>query len=131
MRIFLLLGLMAACSAQDIREHTYPRGFEYISKKELASSMWKLASDVHALDRLLREGSEDGRQEAAIELLGRMEVTAQGLSMGNERTNHPDLDKHLAAFIRDLEGARKAVEAEPANYFLAGAISGSCLYCHR
>jgi hypothetical protein len=65
-----------------------------------------------------------------VALLTAMHRTTTALSTQREYTNHPLIDQHLDKFQRDLDLARRAVEAEPPSYFLAGSITGACLYCH-
>ena len=39
--------------------------------------------------------------------------------------------RRLRTLADDLRAARTAAEHDPPNYFLAGSVSGACLYCHR
>jgi hypothetical protein len=48
-----------------------------------------------------------------------------------QRTNHPLIERNVAAFRRNLALAREGAERTPPNYFLAGSISGECSSCHR
>ena len=128
--IAAMSALLFACSAAPVvQKAMYPPTFAYLEKQDLRTEMWRLAQDTRALDDLLRQ-DEVAPGEVA-EILRSMESTALGLKDRGAVTNHPRLDQNLGRFIDDVKGAREAVEAEPANYFLAGAVSGSCLYCHR
>lgn len=137
MHALFRLGILAAttmalaCSdmKSNVRQATYPKSFAYIEAKDIRNEMWALARDVHAIDGLLREAPAD--QEQVVAVLYRMEETVTALDKGAVNTNHPRLDENLQRFRKDIEGARQAVQREPANYFLAGSIAGSCMYCHR
>jgi len=45
-------------------------------------------------------------------------------------TNHPLVDANRSSFLRDIRAAQEAVSRNPANFLLAGSVSGACAYCH-
>ncbi len=134
-RAFALLLCATACagSAREAREHTYPPDFRYIDRAQLRGAMGQMARDIIALDELFIRSNgavlTPADQTQVLRLLRDLEKTAEGLG-GAQLTNHPMLDERLPNFRRDLESARRAAEADPPSYYLAGTISGSCLHCH-
>jgi hypothetical protein len=129
-----LLGLCACAElAREVREYTYPRDFEYLTEGEIHSVMGQFALHVRKLDVLLAEGEERGavQREQVVELLRAMEQLASTLGSGEVRSNHPMLDEGIDAFRGRLAAARGAAEREPPNYYLAGTVSGACVYCHH
>jgi hypothetical protein len=94
--------------------------------------MWLLGHQSLELRRLLRGESESGRDPHSqiVLLLADMEQTVQQLGPDPWSSNHPQLGEGLKALADDLRAARTAAEHEPPNYFLAGSVSGACLYCH-
>lgn len=130
------LGALAACAqtSRQMRAHTYPRSFDYITRNDVQDSMLQLALRVQRLDALLRADAppqDETRRGEAVSLLADMETMTQQLSRGGAVSNHPEFNARLSQFTSDLRAARQAVQAEPANFFLAGAVVGSCTYCHR
>ena len=130
-----LLLLLAACAgvAAQVREHTYPRDFEYVSHGEIHGVMGQLAAHVRSLDTLLAEGAprDPARRRQVVEHLEAMEHIARALGSGDVRSNHARLDEGIDAFRGRLTSARRAAQAEPPNYYLAGSVSGACRYCHH
>jgi hypothetical protein len=125
----------AACHSvpEKVRQATYPPEFVYITRQQLDFTMWRLARDVRELDQLLRAPAPiDGdRRGAIVAHLTSMETAAADLkSQPGWHSNQPAIDTHLGRFEADIARARRAVEAEPPNYYLAGFVSGACLYCH-
>jgi hypothetical protein len=115
-----------------LRRHTYPPDFRHIPRAEVESAMWQLAREIHELDRVLRDDamSAERRRENAATLLEAAELTTRKLQLDGRRSNHPMLDAHLDQFRQDIIRAHDAVRADPPRYFLAGAVSGACVYCH-
>lgn len=115
-----------------VRKHTYPPDFTYITTQQLRSTMWKLADQVERLNHILRLAEPVTEQERAeiVQLLANMEKVTDGLRGQGWRSNHPEVDFNLDRFQRDVALARRSVESDPPNYFLAGSVSGACLYCH-
>ncbi len=133
--VVLLVASGAACHSQlpeFLRRTTYPPSFRYIPESELRSAMWLLGHQSLELRRLLRGESEPGRDPHSqiVLLLADMEQTVQQLGPDPWSSNHPQLGEGLKALADDLRAARTAAEHEPPNYFLAGSVSGACLYCH-
>lgn len=128
----LVAPACAAPTAAQIREHTYPQAFHYIARQEIHTAMGRLARSAYQLDEHLRdETSLDAEDQAeVVRLLQDMESTAKELADGSAKTNHSLLDRNLPGFVRNIEQARKAAEAEPPSYFLAGTVTGSCVACH-
>lgn len=130
----LSMAALTGCTAWRgiIAEHTYPRDFEYIEPEQVRSSMAKLARGVQALNRIFVHGDPTiDQREAVVAILGEMQTVAAELDPSGQRTNHPLIDKNVAAFRRNLALAREGAERTPPNYFLAGSISGECSSCHR
>jgi hypothetical protein len=129
------LFVLAACAdvAHEVREHTYPRDFEYLTQGEIQGAMGQLAAQVRSLDLLLAEGAPrtDERRREVVERLETMERIARSLGTGDVRSNHPRLDEGIDAFRERLASARRAAQADPPNYYLAGSVSGACRYCHH
>jgi hypothetical protein len=95
--------------------------------------MWLLGRDTLELRRVLADMSisEETRRTRAELLLGAMEGTVQQIGPNQWSTNHPELKTGLEALETDVHAAREAVKHDPPSYFLAGSVSGACLYCHR
>jgi hypothetical protein len=94
--------------------------------------MWLLGHQSLELRRLLRGESEVGRDPRSqiVLLLADMEQTVQQLGPDPWSSNHPQLGAGLKVLADDLRAARTAAEHDPPNYYLAGSVSGACLYCH-
>ncbi len=120
---------MLSCGAPSsaVRLEAYPPSFNYIERGQLRSKMWRLAKDVRALNEAMNSTSA----EEINTILSRMELEALDLQKAGQKTNHPKLDENLDRFVAQVVGARKAAQAEPPNYFLAGTISGACMSCHH
>jgi len=117
-------------TAKQVRQYTYPPDFRYITREELRSTMWQLAYHLRELNQLMRgpDTPEQHRQEI-IDQLRAMESAATRL--GGWPSNHPLVEMNLPSFRRDIRTAREAVERDPPDFLLAGAITGACVYCHR
>ncbi len=129
--VVALLGLSCAPTAEEIRSTTYPRAFNYVALDEVRTVMSGLAKDVIALDDTLRKdplGEEDSRR--ILELLASLQLGALRLGQGEGPSNRPHFSYDAQRLRRDLELALVAASKDPPNYFLAGQIAGSCLYCH-
>jgi hypothetical protein len=115
-----------------LRRHTYPPDFRYVSEEKFRSSMWLLGRETLELHRVLADASlsESTRRTRADLMLGGMEETVRKIGPEQWSSNHPELQSGLQALESDLHAARVAVSHDPPNYFLAGSISGACLYCH-
>ena len=95
--------------------------------------MGQLGVSIDKLDRTLRDvypEATPAQRDLVINELNKMEKIAFDLGAGTQATNHLFLDQHIDQFKQDVTNARQAVEAEPANFYLAGKLAGSCLGCH-
>lgn len=132
--VICLFVAAAACApiAERMRSVTYPPELRYIARAEVSESMRQLARHVSALDAILRSEEPAGVSVQA-EVVGHLtEMEAATLELDTPRkTTHPMLDQNLEAFRRDVVAARRAANNDPPSYFLAGAVAGSCQYCHR
>ena len=131
-----LAVLATACSMrlpENLRRHTYPPDFNYISDRQLESTMWQLADRVNRVDDLLRDAdpNDTSLQAAVVKLLAEMDVIIGALGPGGWPSNHPKVTRNIDAFRNDLGAARRAAESQPPSYYLAGSISGACMHCHE
>ena len=103
-----------------------------IPRERIQSSMWALAAEVDALDRLLNE-SEGGNSVSRHEVdatLERMKIAARSIDQPRRTSQHPVLNRYLPRFIERLEHAQRATRRDPPNYYMASTIPGACLICH-
>lgn len=127
---------ISACNpkiAQEIRRHTYPPEFNYITEKELKSTMWRFAAKVKQLEEVMREAklSGEGAKREVTLILSEMEKISMDLGPQDWPGNHPKVSRHITMFRNDLVAARRALDLNPPNYYLAGSIAGACSHCHR
>lgn len=94
--------------------------------------MWQIARDVHELDRSLRVGPDapPPARDHILDLLASIDEASATLQSRGWPSNHPEIDANIATFRRDVAAAYQAAMHEPPRYYLAGALSGACLYCH-
>lgn len=94
--------------------------------------MWILGRETLELRAVLADPalSESIRRTRAELLLGGMEDTVQKIGSQQWSSNHPELQAGLQEMQSDIHAAREGVNHDPPNYFLAGSVSGACLYCH-
>ncbi len=134
--VWLVMGsaLAGGCAggAERLRQITYPPDFHYIDQKEVRGEMERLAADIQRLDDLLRNGEPAGPAQngQVIAVLVSIRSTIDRLQPAGQKTGHALIDQHLARFRDDVDRARRAAQHQPPNYFFAGNITGSCLYCH-
>lgn len=140
MRLLLLSALLsvAAClaaspPAREVRSATYPPSFAYMSRAEIRTEMHKLASGVAKLDKLLRSEPPEVPvdQEAVTTVLENIDGVVSSLARSGQTTGHTALDENLQQFRRDVRAALESAKETPPDYFLAGSITGSCVYCHK
>jgi hypothetical protein len=114
------------------RGHTYPADFRYVPEEELRTSMWILGRETVELRSVLADPSlsDSTRRTRAELLLGGMEDTTRKIGVEQSPSNHPELQSGLEALLGDIHVAREGVNHDPPNYFMAGSVSGACLYCH-
>lgn len=135
--MFLAALLLAGCStaqpADDVRKATYPPSFAYMSRAAIRTEMHKLAAGVAELDALLRaqEAQVPADQEAVAGVLKEIDGIVAGLAESGKPTGHTTLDENLDRFRRDIRAAYEGAMESPPDYFLAGTITGSCVYCHK
>jgi hypothetical protein len=133
--VLLVLGSTVGCHSSFVdfvRGTTYPPSFRYVPETELRSAMWLLGHQSLELRRVLSGESDTGGdpRSQVVLLLSDMEQTVQQLGPDPWSSNHPELGQGLKVLADDLRAARTAAEHDPPNYFLAGSVSGACLYCH-
>ena len=94
--------------------------------------MDNFAHDALTLNKRLRAGMPQTEAERTeiVRLLQQIEEEVSHLEAPGHRSNHPLIDANLQGFKLDVERARTTAEQNPPNYFLAGSIVGSCVYCH-
>lgn len=129
-----LLALQAASCADFagwVREYTYPPRFHYISEEQLRSTMWRLADHSRELRVLMASPEETAvNRPEVLQHLRAMEQVMTDLNRTGWPTNHPMVDANRSSFLQDIRTAQDAVSRDPPNFFLAGAVSGACAYCH-
>lgn len=125
----VLLGL-SGCS--KVTWNSYPPNLVYLDQSQVESSMRRLLLDVWTINDTFdtSETLSGYNREKIISTLRDMEAVADDLGAGAEMTNHLVIDNNIDDFKFAVQAARKAVETEPPNYYLAGQLSGQCLACH-
>ena len=128
----LLLSLLWACAnPEQLRQHTYPPNFRYISKDEVRGTMSGLAVQINALDELLMDETvAPGDRERVVEILSEMQLLARDLDRGGNRSNHPRIDRYAPRLQDDIGRALRSARSQNPDYYYAGTISGACSYCH-
>lgn len=123
-----MLLFVFAC-AKNIRTLTYPPSFEYISEEQLHNSMWQLAKELRAMEKIL-EAAHPGThlQKEVVEHLGKMEQAVHKLHHHN--TNHPLLDIHANTLFENIQRATLLAKQTPPNFIPAYQLSGACMNCH-
>jgi hypothetical protein len=124
----LALALVAACSSSQTTGDGEP-GYNVMPKGELHGIMWQISQSLDTLDSVMQSPSApvDKRAEA-VAILARLETQTRKLT--DVKYRHPLLEQNLDFFLDNIVRARAAAEADPPNYYLAGTVSGSCIYCH-
>lgn len=118
----------AACQAF----RPYPPDFHYVTDSQVRTAMDRIARDVVELERLLgRHGVLPDERDEIVALLADIHAQAESIGGAGVKTNHPLIDEQLPRFLSQVSAARRAAEAEPPNYYLAGTVSGACIACHR
>ncbi len=128
----VLLPLLAGCAETQVKMHTYPADMVYIEDSEVENAMLRLSKYIWSMNDIFdsQEHIAGYNREMILELLENMEKEALTLGAGSRQTNHLLIDENIEDFRADVRNARKAIEAVPPNYYLAGRLSGSCLACH-
>ena len=130
---WLLLFILGACAGSPgdaVRSATYGPSFSYLSRAQIKTEMHRFASSIVELDRALAKEKPIDRLEV-VRLLEEIDSAASRLENTGETTGHPEIDRELSRFRRDVGAARTAVDRETPSYFLATGIVSSCVYCHR
>jgi hypothetical protein len=127
------LMLLGACAEQaaELRKHTYPPDFQYITQDQLQMTMWQLAALTHQLDAMAAQPEHLPAQRfELIQLLTQLERAADDLKAEGVPSNHPLLNAHLDDFRDDIRAARLDVSREPPSFRRASRLTGACVYCH-
>lgn len=129
----ITLGIVAVTSCTVVRKVTYPPDFVYLEDRQVVSAMADLNVDMWRIDDILANSETilPYQRDEIIQLLRHMEEVADRLGAGTTVTNHLLIDENIDLFKDDVRDARKYVQGEPPNYYLAGQLSGSCMACHR
>ena len=101
-------------------------------EQKLHTAMTDMAVRVREIRMVLSKGSPpspEARAELA-RLLDEIDRIATRLSPDDIRATHPALAFSLDEFLGDVRMSKRAVAAEPPDYFLVGTISGACAACH-
>ncbi len=136
--LLLLFPLLTfSCSSPELtaraaREVTYAPSLSYLSsKKDVQPAMQRMAVAIVKIHETLAEPEMGAGERARVfAWLNEVETAAQSLERPG-LTNHQKLNEHLDEFLQDVADAKRAVNAEPPNYYRVGNLSGSCMYCHR
>lgn len=128
----ILLPLLWACAnPEQIRQHTYPPNFRYITKDEVRGTMSGLAVQINVLDELLTDETVDpADRERVVEILSEMQRLARDLNGSGTRTNHPRIDRYAPRLQGDIDRALRSARSQNPSYYYAGSVSGACAYCH-
>lgn len=130
----VLLGVTACQNGilENVRKVTYPPDFNYISKDKLTNTMQTFAWYIKLLDNNLRNTSTITNEQLSnsISLLGKMEKLSHELGTESLSSNHNIVSFNIDAFRQKIVDARKGLLHTPPNYYLVGALSGSCINCH-
>lgn len=134
LRVVLVAGIIIAglIGCNYVRKVTYPPDFVYLDRKEIVGAMAEFSVDLWRIDDILSHSETilPYQREEIIDLLKHMEDIADKLGAGATQTNHLLIDQHIDQFKDSVWDARRTVEADPPNYYLAGRLSGSCNGCH-
>lgn len=127
--IIFTLGVFA-CS--NLRKVTYPPSFVYIEKKEIQTTMKRFAANILVIEKSLERNAivNDDDKKIIVASLDDILSSANQLDSGAQRTNHWLVDHNISAFKESVERAKRMILHSPANYYLAGQLSGKCQACH-
>lgn len=131
-RFVLALALAPACGPAvpaETAEPTQPPKINVVPKGEIHSAMWELAGAVTELDAHMRY-EETANQTTVVDSLRRMVQSIDRIADSELRQKHPMLSSNIDLFRADVQKALDAASGEKPNYYLAGAVTGSCVYCH-
>ncbi len=105
-------------------------GLQIAGNESTELAMRELAGKVGELDGILRSVRplEAFDQDRVAVLLREIDELSTGLEQLPPGA-HPPL-ANLGRLRADVRRAREGVEADPPDYYFAGAVSGACVYCH-
>jgi hypothetical protein len=129
----LLLPLACESPIGPVRATTFPPDLGYLPPAQIRTAMWVLAAEIKELERVLRVQEEGSRVDRRLEtraILERMRIAAHTLDQPGRSSQHPVLNENLKLFMDRLERAKRAVDREPPDYYVASTIAGSCYLCH-
>jgi len=117
---------------EAVRKHTYPPDFDYVSRDELRSTMWVLASQIKTLDTLLaQEQAEPGSHNASIQQsLEAIDSALVRIQVDTPASNHPLLEEHVPEVQARVARALRDSRRDPPSYFAASTLADSCFLCH-
>lgn len=102
-----------------------------IDEGAVQEAMTGMAVRVREIRMIMAAGPPGPAERAELSrLLGEIEQIAGRLSPDTVRGAHPALAFSLDEFLDDVRMAKRAVAANPPDYFLVGTISGACAACH-
>ena len=94
--------------------------------------MWQLAFHSRELRVLMASPEKTAvNRPEVLQHLRAMEQVMIDLNRTGWPTNHPMVDANRSSFLQDIRTAQDGASRDPPNFFLAGAVSGACAYCHR
>ena len=130
----ILLGLIGCQGGplETVRKVTYPPDFNYISKDKLQGTMQQFAWYSTLLDNTLRDNPSPSaeQRDSTISILKKMETLSLKLGTESLSSNHDLVSMNIDKFRNSIVDARKALNEDPPNYYLAGSVSAYCLNCH-
>lgn len=126
-----VMTLGCTIEGEQIRKFTYAPEFRYYARADVRSAMHELAHNIEQLRQQLEAEKSTPDNKAVQSTLENMIRIANELDNAGLATNHLRMANHIDDFRRHLNQALVAAQAEPPNYFLAGALTGECLACHR
>lgn len=135
--ILVLLTILAISGCNDIaamaRKVTYPPDFNYVSAQEFRSRMHQLAFQLQLLDQALEKVNteQSTQQQQVLDALRNIERIGSSLQAGEAGSSHPFIDGFMDDFVTDVGKSRITASMEPANYYRAGRLAGSCFNCHK
>jgi|GEM_PF-4101669 len=130
--LVLALAIASACGPAvpaQTAEPKPPPKINVMPKGEIHSAMWELAGAVTELDAHMRY-EETANQTTVTDNLRRMVQSIDRIADTDLRETHPMLSSNIDLFRADVQKALDAASGEQPNYYLAGAVTGGCVYCH-
>lgn len=130
----VVCGLAVACGGdvlRDVREYTYPPDFQYLTEKEVQSTMGSLSAEINSLERVMQQpgGPQPADRRYVIDILTRIRTLSVELD-SRAYSNHPKLREHGPRLQRDVSRALALAKEDPPNYNSAEQLADACSYCH-